>query len=94
MIFCITWEDGRIDYCTAQDQLHLLKSYDAEYELCLDEIESIEEVPIEEAKKIVVNFEEINDGKIVAIENSEGTTLDELAFYQDRFCIIASNQVF
>lgn len=54
MIFKITYDDERIEFCTAKDQLHLLKSYDLTHELCLQEIESIEELTDDQAKKIMV----------------------------------------
>ena len=44
MIYKLTFDDGRIDWCTAKDQLHLLKSYDADFDLPLQEIESLEEI--------------------------------------------------
>jgi hypothetical protein len=44
MIYQITFKDGRIDWCTAKDQLHLLKSYDADFDLPLQEIKSLDEI--------------------------------------------------
>lgn len=61
MIYKLTFEDGRIDWCTAKDQLHLLKSYDAEFDLPLQEIESIEEIEEEQAKSIMVNNTEFDE---------------------------------
>jgi hypothetical protein len=65
MIFKITWNDHRIDWCTAQDVLHLLKSYDKEFDLCLRDIENVEAVSDEEAKRIEVNNTEYSgDGEM------------------------------
>ena len=55
MIYKLTFDDGIIDWCTAKNQLHLLKSYDAEFDLPLQEIESLEEISEDEAKNIMVH---------------------------------------
>lgn len=83
MIYKLTFDDGRFDYCTAKDQLHLLKSYDASYfGLSLQEIESIDEISDEEAKLIIIkNTDEL----------PEETNLYELAVSDD-FAIIASTE--
>jgi hypothetical protein len=63
MIYKLTFEDGRIDWCTAKDQLHLLKSYDADFDLPLQEIEELKEISEEEAKIIMLtntDFDENN----------------------------------
>ena len=86
MIYKLTFEDGRIDWCTAKDQLDLLKSYDAEYDLVLQEIESLEEISEEEAKTIMINntdYDETDPGDVETIP------LFDLAL-GDEFCIIAS----
>ena len=54
MIFKLTFSDGRIDWCTAKNQLHLLKSYDEELELNLQELESVEEISEDVAKTVMV----------------------------------------
>ena len=82
MIYKLTFDDGRIDFCTAKDQLHLLKSYDADFDLPLQEIESIDEVSDEEAKLIIIKDTD---------EVSEETNLFELVASDD-FAIIASTE--
>jgi hypothetical protein len=80
MIYKLTFEDGRIDWCTAKDELHLLKSYDADYDLPLQEIETLEEVTDQYAQSIMVT----ND-------DGEQTSLYDLVISDD-FQIIASNE--
>lgn len=77
MIFKITWEDGRMDICTAKDELDLLKSYDKDYDLYLQEIESIEVISDEEAKTTIINV----DGVGMPL-------LEEI--FSDEFKIVAS----
>ena len=85
MIYKITFDDGRIDWCTAKDQLHLLKSYDAGYTYSLQEIESIDEISDEEAKTIMVdNTEGENQDDM-----HEQISLYDLSISED-FAIIAS----
>lgn len=86
MIYKLTFEDGRIDWCTAKDQLHLLKSYDAEYDLVLQEVESLEEISDEIAKTIMVNNTEYNENDA---EDMETIPLFDMVV-GDEFCIIAS----
>ncbi len=54
MIYKLTFEDGRIDWCTAKNELHLLKSYDVDFDLPLQEIEDLYSITDEEAKTIMV----------------------------------------
>lgn len=62
MIFKLNFSDGsRVDYCTAKDQLHLFKSYDAEYDIPLEEFESIEEISEESAKEIFVRNPDLEE---------------------------------
>lgn len=83
MIFKITWEDGRWDCCTAENMIHLLKAYDKDYDLCLQEIETVEEVSEEDAKKdMYVDHDSDDDSEV---------SLWELAF-DDNFRIIASSE--
>ena len=86
MIYKLTFEDGRIDWCTAKSQLDLLKSYDAEFDLVLQDIESLEEISDEEAKTVMVNNTEYNE---TDAEDMETIPLFNLAV-GDEFCIIAS----
>lgn len=89
MIYKLTFEDGRIDWCTAKNELHLLKSYDADFDLPLQEIEDLEEITEEEAKTIMVNnteFEEDNEDDM-----PEKLSIWELAVGDD-FEIIASTE--
>lgn len=58
MIYKITWEDGRVDWCTAKNELHLLQSYDKEFDLYLQEITDLQKVSNTEAKKTkVINWD-------------------------------------
>ena len=89
MIYKLTFEDGRIDWCTAKNELHLLKSYDADFDLPLQEIEDLEEITDEEAKTTMVNnteFEEDNEDDM-----PEKLSIWELAVGDD-FEIIASTE--
>lgn len=90
MIFKLTFEDGRIEWFTAKSQLHLLQSYDTEFDLRLQEIESIEEISDEAAKTIMVKNNEVDefiDGEIKSI------SLFDISVGHD-FAIIASTEEF
>jgi hypothetical protein len=89
MIYKLTFEDGRIDWCTAKDELHLLKSYDADFDLPLQEIESLEEISEEEAKTIMVRNTEFDEDELD--DMPEELSIWELAVGDD-FCIIASTE--
>lgn len=89
MIYKLTFEDGRIDWCTAKDELHLLKSYDADFDLPLQEIESIEEISGEEAKKIMVRNTDFDED--YPDDMPEKLSIWELVVGDD-FCIIASTE--
>ena len=89
MIYKLTFDDGRIDWCTAKHQLHLLKSYDKDYDLPLQEIENIEEIEEEQAKTIMVTntaFDEDDPDDM-----PEQLSIWELAVGED-FEIIASTE--
>jgi hypothetical protein len=89
MIYEITFIDGRRDWCTAKDELHLLKSYDKDFELSLQEIESIEELSEEQAKKIIAtNIDMIDDPH----EEPKKISIWELAGNDD-FEILASTEI-
>jgi hypothetical protein len=89
MIYKLTFEDGRIDWCTAKDELHLLKSYDADFDLPLQEIESLEEISEEEAKTIMVRNTEFDEDE--PDDMPEELSIWELAVGED-FCMIASTE--
>ena len=89
MIFKLTFYDGRIDWCTAEDMFHLLKSYDAEYEMSLQELDSVEEIPEEEAKATMVTNTEFD-------EDNPDDMPEEISIWNlaicDEFEIIASTE--
>lgn len=89
MIYKLTFDDARIDWCTAKDQLHLLKSYDKDFDLSLQELESIDEISEEEAKKIMVSNTEFDEDN--PEDMPEQLSIWELAVGDD-FCIIASTE--
>jgi hypothetical protein len=90
MIYKLTWDDGRIDWCTAKDPLHLLRSYDKDFDLCLQEIESLEEISDEQAKTIMVENTEYDENDP---EDMETISLFDLAV-GDEFSVIASNEFY
>ena len=89
MIFKMTFDDGRIDWCTAKNQLHLLKEYDKRFDLILQEIEEVKEVLEEEAKTIIVRNTEFDEDK--PDDMPEEISIYDLAIGDD-FCIIASTE--
>ncbi len=89
MIYKLTFDDARIDWCTAKDQLHLLKSYDKDFDLSLQELESIDEISEEEAKIIMVSNTEFDEDN--PDDMPEQLSIWELAVGDD-FCIIASTE--
>lgn len=88
MIYKLTFTDDRIDWCTAKDQLHLLKSYDAEFDLDLQEIESVEEISEDEAKKIMLTNSDYNEDD--PDDRTEIPLFDLVV--GDDFSIIGSNE--
>jgi hypothetical protein len=89
MIYKLKVDDGRIDWCAAKDILHLLKSYDSDFDLPLQEIESLEEISEELAKTIMVANSEYD--KDVDNGMPEQICLFDLAVGDD-FAIIASTE--
>jgi hypothetical protein len=89
MIYKLTFEDGRIDWCTAKNELHLLKSYDADFDLPLQQLEDLQEISEEQAKTIMVNNTEYDE------DNPEDMP-EQLSLWKlgdgDEFCIIASTE--
>lgn len=90
MIFKLTFDDGRIDWCTAKDQLHLLKSYDSDFDLPLQEIESIDEISENEAKIIMVRNTEFDEDN--PDDMPEELSIWELATNDVDFKIVASTE--
>lgn len=89
MIFKIKREDFSIEWCTAKDILHLLKSYDKEFDLCIQDIMSIEEISAEQAKEISVTNLDYVEGE----ENDMPETIPLSTLVSgDEFCIIASTE--
>jgi hypothetical protein len=88
MIYKLKFEDGRVDWITAKSQLHLLKEYDAEFELSLQDIEELVEISDEDAKTILVVNTEYNENDP---DDSDTVPLFDLAT-DDEFAIIASSE--
>jgi len=82
MIYKLSFDDGRIDWCTAKDQLDLIKSYDLYFDLPIQEIESLEEITEDEAKKIMVKNTEFIPEEICLFDLAVG----------ENFAIIASTE--
>lgn len=89
MIYKITFDDGRIDWCTAKDKLHLLKSYDFEFDLQLQEIENIEKMSEEQSKNTMVVNSEFDHNE--PSDMPEEFSIWELAVGDD-FCLIATTE--
>jgi hypothetical protein len=89
MIYKLTFEDGRIDWCTAKNELHLLKSYDADFDLPLQEIEDLQSITDEEAKTIMVKNTEFDEEN--PDDMPEQISLYDLSVGED-FSIIASTE--
>ncbi len=87
MIYKLTFKDGKIDWCTAKSPLHLLQSYDAEWDLELKEISDLQEITDEEAKTIMVVNPEFDED--LPEEMPEQIPLFDLAI-GDEFTIITS----
>lgn len=91
MIYKLTFDDDRTDWCTAKDVLHLLKSYDSDFDLSLQEIEYLQEITDDEAKTIMVRNNEFNESK--PDDMPEEISLYDLAVGDD-FNIIASTEFY
>jgi hypothetical protein len=89
MIYKLTWEDGRIDWCTAKSELHLLKSYDEEFDMILQEVEELKPITDEEAKTTMVSNTEFD-------EDNPDDMPEEISLYDlsvgDDFKLIASTE--
>jgi len=80
--------DGRVDWCTAKTQLDLLKSYDAENDLSLQDIDDLVEISDEEAKTIMLtNTEHDEDDK----DSPPTISLFDCAVGED-FAIVGSSE--
>lgn len=88
MIYKLVFSDGQVDWCTAKDPLHLLKSYDEDFDLAIQEIEVLQEISEEEAKGIMVRNSEYDEEDP---EDDEEICLWELAIGDD-FVVIASSE--
>ena len=88
MIYKLSYQDGRKEFCTAKNELHLLKSYDADFGILLYEIEELELISDDDAKKIMVWNIEFNEANPDL--EPEKISLYELADGED-FSIIAVN---
>lgn len=84
MIYKITHECGETDWCIAKDLLHLLKSYDRECEIWIQEITELEELTEQEAKEKQVYFSD-DKADVKSLWEIAGKTL-----YHTNFEIIAS----
>lgn len=84
MIYKLKFNDGRVEWITAKNELHLLKCYDSDFVLFLQEIEDLQSINDEEAKKIMVNNTDFEQ------DNPEQISLYALAVSED-FAIIASS---
>ena len=89
MIYKLTFESGRIDWCTAKNELHLLKSYDDEFDLSLKEVEDLQSISDEEAKTIMVTNSEFDEDN--PDDTPEQISLYDLSAGED-FAIIASTE--
>lgn len=89
MIYKLSFQDGRTDWCTAKDQLHLLQAYDQDYEFSLQEVKTITEISDEEAKGIMVRNSEFDEDS--PNDMPEKISLFDLAV-GDEFEIIASTE--
>ncbi|HPW66076.1 MAG TPA: hypothetical protein PLS84_03225 [Salinivirgaceae bacterium] len=76
MIYKITHECGETDWCIAKDLLHLLKSYDRECEIWIQEITELEELTEQEAKEVkVYNPEPYDETDVTSLWELAGKTL-------------------
>lgn len=89
MIYKLAFEDGHTDWCTGKDLVHLLKSYDAELGLRIQDIESIEKISEEASKSIMARNSEYDEDH--PDEMPKELYLLELAIGND-FSVIASTE--
>lgn len=88
MIYKLKFDDGRVDWITAKSQLHLLQSYDKEFDLPLQEIEELEEISDEEAKTIMLTNTDYDE--------DDPEDMPEISLYDsavdDEFMIVGSTE--
>ncbi len=88
-IFKLSFKDGRIDWCTAKNELHLLKAYDADFDLLLQEIEGLHSITEEEAKTTMVRNTEFD-------VNEPNDMPEEISIFDlaagDEFAVIATTE--
>lgn len=89
MIYRLTFDNGRVDYCTAKDLTHLLNGFSEEVGFPSDSVSfQHEEVTKEEAESILVYNTEYDENDP---NDQEYVPLSELAIGEE-FCIIASSE--
>lgn len=89
MIYRLTFDNGRVDYCTAKDLDHLLNNFNEEVGFPSDSTSfQHEEVTNEEAESILVHNTEYDENDP---NDREFIPLSELAVGGE-FCIIASSE--
>lgn len=89
MIFRIVYNDGSKYWCTAKNVLHLLQRYDEQFDLELQEIESIDELTEAEEKEFYVHNTSYDPTDPQDMD--ERISLWDLAV-GDEFAVIASNE--
>lgn len=93
MIYKMTFKQERIDWCTANDVLHLLQSYDNEYEFNIQDLEKIEEIPEDKAKELLIENAAYDEDE--PNDMSKYISLYDLAApEQNDFTVVASTEIF
>ncbi|MEC7753817.1 MAG: hypothetical protein VYB44_07290 [Bacteroidota bacterium] len=87
MIYRLKFDD-RTEFAQAKNHLHLLQSYESEFEGFQD-IEKVEEITDEEAKTIMLQNNEYVEGED-PIEKKEFSLYDTVV--GDDFCIVGSTE--
>lgn len=86
MIFKLIFEDKK-EFCQAKSQLHLLQSYEKEYE-GFQEINEVVEISEEEAKKIMLSNSEYDEND--PTDSAEVSLFDQIV--GDDFVIVGSTE--
>lgn len=89
MIFRLKFSD-KTEFAQAKNQLHLLQNYHQEYDDFMD-IEEVEEVSDDEAKKIMLSNDEYNDELPESGENFKEFSLYD-SVCGDDFTIVGSTE--
>jgi hypothetical protein len=58
VIYKVSYDCGQIYFCAAKNVLHLLQSLDNQFDLCLQEIESINEISPDVASSIIIEVDD------------------------------------